>query len=271
MFMTQIVTDSFRPSRTHSYWPTDDNEAMEPQEEKKTVFARQLRKAAIAIGWPTTQEGLGKKLGVSGTMARAYLQGEKLPGMERALDMCSRLNVNLNWLMMDAGPMRPSDLGDYEGIVPARAAEYPQSNAEVLTVPVMDASPSMGTGVYAPDNDAVVDFMRLSMMWVRRNLAISRPDALRIVIGLGDSMLPTFANGDLLLVDTGIHELKVDAIYCMAREDELFIKRVQRRMDGGFNIISDNDKYQPFVISSPEAEQLRILGRVVWAWNGRSL
>ncbi|RFA24423.1 hypothetical protein CAI21_21610 [Alkalilimnicola ehrlichii] len=144
-------------------------------------------------------------------------------------------------------------------------------SGEVLKVPMMNAEFSMGSGIYQPERDAIVDFMHLSLPWIRSRLVISRPDALRVVIGLGDSMYPTFSSGDPLLVDTGITELKIDAVYCLAREDELLIKRIQRQIDGGFAIISDNPSYQPQYIASPEAANLRVLGRVVWAWNGRSL
>lgn len=142
---------------------------------------------------------------------------------------------------------------------------------DILQVPVMNAEFSMGSGIYQPERDAIIDFMRLSMPWVRSQLVITKPDALRVVIGLGDSMSPTFSSGDPLLVDTGVTDLKIDGIYCMARDDELLIKRIQRDIDGGFTIISDNPNYRPQHIDSPERSGIQVLGRVVWTWNGRRL
>lgn len=143
---------------------------------------------------------------------------------------------------------------------------------DAISVPVMNATGSMGAGLLAPEHDAIVDHMRLATGWIRRNLtAISRPANLAVLTAYGDSMAPTFNSGDMLLVDTGVSDLKLDAVYVLDRDGELFIKRVQRRMDGALVIRSDNPLYESFVMQEGELDRLRVLGRVVWAWNGKSL
>lgn len=143
--------------------------------------------------------------------------------------------------------------------------------ADVVTVPVMNAAGSMGGGIVAPEHDAVVGHIPLARDWIRRNLTVSRPAALAVLTAYGDSMSPTFNNGDVLLVDTGIADLKLDAVYVLDREGELFVKRVQRRPDGAFVIKSDNPLYESFTMEAGALARLRVLGRVVWAWNGKSL
>lgn len=85
-------------------------------------------------------------------------------------------------------------------------------------------------------------------------------------------MAPTFSDGDLLLIDRGVSEIRLDAVYVLALNNELYIKRVQRRItDGAVIIKSDNPLYDPVVVENGERQNLEVLGRVVWAWNGKRL
>jgi phage repressor protein C with HTH and peptisase S24 domain len=84
-------------------------------------------------------------------------------------------------------------------------------------------------------------------------------------------MAPTFADGDLLLVDRGVSAIRLDAVYVIGLSGELFIKRLQRRLDGSVLMISDNKLYEPYEVGNGQREQLSVLGRVVWAWAGKKL
>ena len=81
---------------------------------------------------------------------------------------------------------------------------------------------------------------------------------------------PTFSDGDILLIDVGIAELNVDAVYVLQRDDELYCKRIQRRPTGGYRMISDNPVYPPEDID-PDRDGFRVLARVVCVWNMRKL
>lgn len=148
-----------------------------------------------------------------------------------------------------------------------------QIGKDVIAVQVFDARASMGIGLAQPEHDTVVDHMRLTRDWVRTHLpSISSPGNLAVLSAYGDSMSPTFADGDILLVDRAIHEIKLDAVYVLALNNELYVKRIQRRItDGAIIIKSDNPLYDPIVVDNGERENLRVLGRVVWAWNGHKL
>jgi len=112
--------------------------------------------------------------------------------------------------------------------------------------------------------------MHVNETWLRRHAAtFSTPDQLALITGFGDSMEPTFADGDTLLVDRGVSDIKLDAIYVLALNDELFVKRIQRGGDGSFTMISDNKNYLPRQVTRSEREHFRVLGRVVMAWNSR--
>jgi phage repressor protein C with HTH and peptisase S24 domain len=129
----------------------------------------------------------------------------------------------------------------------------------------------MGNGQIAEQFPDVVDTMRVSQEWLSRNVIYSSLDNLALITGLGDSMEGTFSDGDVLLVDRGVTEVKLDAVYVLSLHDELYIKRLQRRPDGALLMISDNDKYPPYVIENGDRDAFKVEGRVLLAWNARKL
>lgn len=136
-------------------------------------------------------------------------------------------------------------------------------------LPVMSSAGSMGTGIQA-DHDTVVGSIRVSEEWLRRELPSSTGwNNLRVITGYGDSMETTYRDGDILVVDTGVRDVRVDAVYVFRRHDELFIKRLQRRLDGSLLVISDNRKYEPQIVG--EREGIQVVGRVLYAWTGHRL
>lgn len=69
-----------------------------------------------------------------------------------------------------------------------------------------------------------------------------------------------------------MRDISVDAIFVLVHNDELFIKRVQRRMrDGPFSVKSDNPLFEPEIIENSERTSLEVLGRVVWVWRSSKL
>lgn len=139
-----------------------------------------------------------------------------------------------------------------------------------IVVGAVGIKASMGAGVDRAGSDEVVSQMVVDEVWLRRNCTFTSPENLSLVTGQGDSMRPTFEDGDALLVDRGIRECRVDGLYCLALNDELYIKRLQRRPDGSVMMISDNRAYEPYQITQGR-DRVDVLGRVVMAWNARRM
>lgn len=89
-----------------------------------------------------------------------------------------------------------------------------------------------------------------------------QPDAAVILPAQGDSMSPTIPNGAPMLVDTSKTEVRSGYIYVIAVEDDLLVKRVKRRLDGLFDLISDNTAYKTETLDPTRLMQLRVIGRV---------
>ncbi|EER61523.1 putative phage repressor [Acidovorax delafieldii 2AN] len=147
----------------------------------------------------------------------------------------------------------------------------PSPGVPVVHVPLLANAGSMGPGTDIQHDDILVGQIALSEQWVARRLQPTKLNALRFIHAYGDSMSPTFEDGDILLVDTGIKDPKIiDGVYVMAANDRVYIKRVRQRMDGVVEISSDNATVKTVDVLNGD-HRIDILGRVVWCWNGRKL
>ena len=103
--------------------------------------------------------------------------------------------------------------------------------------------------------------LALEVEYMRR--ALGRDGAGFITVQVaGDSMQPTLAEGDLIIVDTAQTAIDASGIYVVELQGDLLVKRVQRFMDGRLVLISDNPAYQPETIQAGAAHTLRVLGRM---------
>ena len=79
-------------------------------------------------------------------------------------------------------------------------------------------------------------------------------------------MEPTFLNGDIIFLNRSKTDVSRGGVFAIQTEDMLLVKRLQKRIDGRIDIISDNkDFYLPQIASS---EQINVLGRVVGRYGG---
>jgi len=129
----------------------------------------------------------------------------------------------------------------------------------------------MGPGTDVEHDDVIIGALRLSSEWVQKRIRPTSLAALSFIHAYGDSMSPTFEDGDILLVDTGRKDPSMaDGVYVLGTHKRVFIKRVSERFDGSRMVSSDN-KNVPLVQELNGDSEIEVLGRVVWAWNGRKL
>jgi hypothetical protein len=76
----------------------------------------------------------------------------------------------------------------------------------------------------------------------------------------GDSMEPSFSYNDIVFINRSKNDVARGGIFTIRTEHGLFIKRIQVRIDGKLDIISDNKDYPVFVARRDEVE---VIGRVV--------
>ncbi len=116
-------------------------------------------------------------------------------------------------------------------------------------------------------DEANFELIGVNRKWYKENINNLRETGHDIITARGDSMEPTFKNGDALIVDILDRDIRRDGIFCVVIEGDLFIKRVQR-IPGAVKFISDNRHYDPFEIKASNFDQLvKVVGRVVNSLN----
>ncbi len=72
---------------------------------------------------------------------------------------------------------------------------------------------------------------------------------------VGECMLPTIQDGDLLFVDTSEPKFSGFGIYVLEIAGERLVKRVQPKLDGSLTLISDNSAYETEHVPAAKAER----------------
>lgn len=131
----------------------------------------------------------------------------------------------------------------------------------LVTVPMLGIGASAGPGALNGEEN-VQSRIGFEVRWLRE-LGAS-PDHLSAIRVSGDSMAPTLADGDDILVDRADAAARLrDGIYVLRIDDALNVKRIATAPGRRFTILSDNPAYPPLADWSPD--QVAIIGRVIWA------
>ncbi len=233
----------------------------------KTI-AERLRHARDEKGW--SQAHLASAAGVSqstiGNIEAGIRQARgSLPQIAKAL------GVSHDWLADDDGPMKTNLPVNHLVAEPVKVYAVTENDPNILQIPLLANAASMGPGGESLHEDVLTGHLPINPAWIARRISPTNVKALRFIHAHGDSMSPTFGDGDILLVDTGvINPSEADGVYVLEAHNSLFIKRVSRRFDGAFDVTSDNPTVKTTGLLDG-SNNVRILGRVVWSWNGHKL
>lgn len=213
------------------------------------TFAERLAHAREQAGLTQTQ--LARQLGLTPQAVQKWEAGGGHPAPSRLPALAQALGVSVDLLL-------------------GHKTSAPTASNDAIHVPLLANAASMGYGAEAASEDVISDSIALTPQFIHDHIRPTRPSALRFIPAYGDSMEPTFRSGDVLLIDTGVREIRIDGIYVLRAHDRLFVKRVRQRLDGSYEVSSDNPTHKTVDVLNGE-HQLDILGRVVWAWNGRRI
>ncbi len=214
-----------------------------------TPFRQRLARIVEQAG---SVAALARAMNISDNAIYKWLSGRGEPNLANLIRMARVGRVSVEWLATG----NPSESVSKSQSHP-NADQYAFVPSYIVEGPAVQGFPIV--------SDQVVDYLALKLEWVRRHLRAEAGNLI-LIEAVGDSMSPTFSESDLLIVDLGEPRFKHEGIYVLRRDNDLFVRRIQRRPDGKLMIRSDNRAYDPCVV---RGERLRIIGRVIWA--GRRL
>jgi phage repressor protein C with HTH and peptisase S24 domain len=224
-----------------------------------TTFADRLLQA---VG-DESIHAFSKKSGISDSSLRGYLKGG-MPGADIALKIAEVAKVDLKWLIAGTGSkeIKPPEDAFEGGALDSRGRIV----NEIAFIPRLDVQASAGMGSLVVSEDTV-DILAFNRNWLRERSI--NAVAARVLDVKGDSMEPTIRDGDILVVDTSITQVRDNAIYVIIYAGNVLVKRVHLKRDGSLTLISDNERYPREDVPIEEVPDLHIAGRVMWF--GRSI
>lgn len=219
---------------------------------RPTKSAPGLGARLVELRGDATREDFASALGVHANTIGNYERGDRQPDTDFLGLLRERVGVDINWLITG------------EGKAAAKPAVRGQTPGQV-TIPRYAVQASAGGGSIVLSED-VEDHFTVSRDWLSRYL----PKGARagIIEARGDSMEPTIADGDILILDFSIDSSTVNdgGVFVISVDGTLLVKRLQVTVDGHILIRSDNDLYEQEKVTREFAdERITVHAKVVWA------
>lgn len=191
-----------------------------------------------------SQSALAAVVGVSPAAIQQILNGKTR--VSRAMPSIAKaLGVSIEWL---------SGESDQKFTAPLAAADGKEINPVVL--PYLSAP-----------SEQSVSFLVFESTWAKRVFDHSGGTDTVLQHVLSREMAPTLLPGDDIAINKdGQYDGNGETIRLIDVGGRFMVRRVRQKGDGVFLVVADNPLYPTF---EAKAEEIRILGRVVW--QGRPL
>ena len=211
------------------------NSFTEIVEEIKSIVSQEFKTKKVF------DKDIADTLGISQMNFATMKKRNKIPFTE-LLDFCATKSISINWMLYGQSP---------ESLVEA-------TNKFYMIKYFNGVSASAGGGTdeqYEEIEELEMPEHFVFMLGGEREL--KHIEAINVS---GDSMEPTFSYNDIVFINRSKTDLGRGGIFTIRTEAGLFIKRVQQRIDGKVDIISDNQVYDTVTLNPAEIE---VIGRVV--------
>ncbi|MBF0802932.1 MULTISPECIES: helix-turn-helix transcriptional regulator [unclassified Neisseria] len=200
------------------------------------------------------------------------LKEERLKNQLSQEDLADKLDVKKNtvwnWENEKSYPnalqiMYFLDFGfDVQYILTGKKQTPDNLNDEEFTlIPFFEVEVSAGHGAYEEGVSEPSSHLAFRRDWLRTNGLHEKN--LSCVMARGDSMEPTIGNRDTLLVDMSRAVPRDGHIYVIRSSDTLWVKRIQKQIDGTLLLLSDNDAYPPMPLHLDQHPDIQVIGQVV--------
>ncbi len=185
-------------------------------------------------------------LGISQMNFATMKKRNKIPFYE-LLNFCAKRSIAINWLLYGQSP---------ESLIEP-------TNRFYMVRYFSEVSASAGGG--AENLDEHYEPLMLEASFVSLLGGEQELRNIEAINVTGDSMEPLFSYGDIVFINRSRRDIGRGGVFTINTEHGLFIKRIQKRIDGKIDIISDNKDYPK---QSAHPHEIEIVGRVVGRFGG---
>lgn len=111
-------------------------------------------------------------------------------------------------------------------------------------------------------SNQIVDYLAFNKEWLDMSMDV-RNNCLALITVKDDSMEPTLRSDDLILTDVRRSELENNALYVLQFDNDLIVKRIQKKINGNVIVKSDNPNYADEELDQLTAQSLHVVGKVI--------
>ncbi len=202
------------------------------------------------------QKSLARAAGLNQTAVRDILIGKS---QHPRHDTLEKLAASLECSVIDLLEPGRGRGGRSRG--QGAAVALPPLDDELVFVATYEVAAGAGEGIVI-DGEHVRGRLAFRRDWLR-GVTAAAPEDLAVIAVRGDSMFPTLADGDTILVDLTQRAPVRDGVYIIRFGEFVLVKRlhidpVRRRV----TISCDNENYPP--LSPVDPADVDVGGRVIW-------
>ncbi len=186
------------------------------------------------------------ELGISQATFATMKKRGAIPYKE-LMEFCARRKLSINWLFFDQSA--------------GMLVEETEKFFRVKYFSSVRASAGGGAEGFGEEYETITIDRKLIQSFFpnlsEEEISNKEIDAIHVD---GESMEPTIKNGSIIFVDKTKREIRRDGIFVVSTPGGLFIKRLNRKVDGTIELISDNELYSPEILAPDE---VRVVGKVI--------
>lgn len=212
-------------------------------------FGERLKKVRGGL----TQAEFAALFGIPQVTLGNYERGRNEPRFDFIKQVCSRFEINVEWLLFGTGDKQESMRHS-----PAQSS----CDVDLIMIPMVEARLSAGQGSLQTDGNSERSYAFRSDFLHRKG----NPDNMVLMRVSGDSMQPEILNNDVVLLDQSKTDILPGRIYAVGFEEAIYLKRVDM-LPGKVILKSANPAYPPVEldIRDQQCDAFRVIGQVLWS------
>jgi len=197
-------------------------------------------------GGKVFDKDVAAELGISQATFATMKKRGAIPYKE-LMEFCARRKISINWLFFDQAA--------------GMLVEETEKFFQVKYFSNVRASAGGGSESFGEEFENIsIDNTLMKAIFKDMDFEDLKRKEINAIKVDGESMEPTLKNGSIVFVDRTNQEITKDGIFIVSTPGGLFIKRLNRKVDGSIELISDNRLYSPEVLAPSE---VTIVGKVI--------